>query len=47
VKVLLLFLLLTFLVATRAANRNRPSRMSLLAIAALFTAGLFLSQRVI
>ena len=46
-KVLLLFLLATFLVAVWSANRGRPSRAWVLALASLFVAGMFLSQRVI
>ncbi len=42
---LLLFLLVTFLVAVWSANRGRPSRAWVLALASLFLTTLFLSQR--
>jgi len=47
VKVLLTFLLATFLVAVWAANRGRPSRAWVLAIVSLFVGALFLKQRFI
>ena len=46
-KVLLFFLLVTFLVAVWSANRAKPSRAWVLAIFSLFVAALFLRQRFI
>jgi hypothetical protein len=45
VKVLLLFVLATFAIAVRAANRGKPSRAWVLGLASLFVAVLFLSPR--
>jgi hypothetical protein len=47
VKVLLFFLLTTFLVAVWSANRGKPSRAWALALFALFVGALFLKQRFI
>jgi hypothetical protein len=47
VKVLLAFLLMTFLVAVWSANRGRPSRAWLLAVFSVLVASLFLRQRFI
>jgi hypothetical protein len=47
VKVLLTFLLATFLLAVWSANHSRPSRAWSLAVVSLFVAAAFLSQRVI
>jgi hypothetical protein len=46
-KVLLAFLLVTFLVAVWSANRGRPSRAWALALFSLLVASLFLRQRFI
>jgi hypothetical protein len=47
VKVLLTFLIVTFLVAIWSANRGKPSRAWALALFALFIGSLFLKQRFI
>jgi hypothetical protein len=47
VQVLLLFLLLTFLVAIWAANRGKPSRWWTLAIVTIVVAAAFYTRRVI
>jgi len=47
VKVLLAFLLVTFLVAVWSANRGKPSRAWALAVFSVFVASLFLRQRFI
>jgi hypothetical protein len=47
VKVLLLFLLVTFLVAVWSANRGKPSRAWALAVVALFVGAAYLKQRFI
>jgi len=46
-KLLLAFLLITFLVAVWAANRSRPSRAWALAVFSVLVASLFLRQRFI
>jgi hypothetical protein len=46
-KVILTFLMATFLVAVWASNRSRPSRAWLLAVVSLFVGALFLKQRFI
>ena len=46
-RVLLLFLLLTFLIAIRAANRGRPSRWWTLAVFSVVVAAAFYTRRVI
>jgi hypothetical protein len=47
VKVLLFYILTTFLVAVWAANRGKPSRAWVLGLFALFIGALFLRQRFI
>jgi hypothetical protein len=47
VKVLLAFLLATFLIGVWGANRGRPSRAWVLGIVSVLLAVSFLSQRVI
>ena len=44
-KLLLLFLLATFLIAIWSANRGKPSRAWVLGLASLFVAVAFLSPR--
>jgi len=46
-KVLLAFLLVTFLVAVWSANRGKPSRAWALALFSVLIASLFLKQRFI
>jgi hypothetical protein len=46
-KVLLAFLLVTFLVAVWSANRGKPSRAWALAVFSVLIASLFLRQRFI
>jgi hypothetical protein len=47
VKVLLVFLLLTFLFAIRAANRGRPSRIWVLLVVTVFVAASLMTRRAI
>jgi hypothetical protein len=46
-KVLLTFLVATFLVAVWSANRGKPSRAWVVALVSLFVGALFLKQRFI